>query len=348
MNPDSVQPAQNQPVPAYPAAPPPQQFSNPAPAAPQAQQMASASFYPDVFTEPPAPQPQFQPAPAVQPQYQYQPPMPQPAPIVPQAATLPPAAQAIPTLQAPVLEVPQPSWRAPEAPTVPSMINAGEPPQRRSKKPFFITLAIIVLVAALAAAGFLLFVHKKPAPKTSSTTSTSTTVAKDNSIDPKNALDLATLQKAKFNPPKDLSALEAVSSATHTYVLKGASDKKSCTLTYGVYTAGKLPGTDISSIVQPQLDDLGRAGAVVSGPVPSTALIVRDGQNSKVTYSLPTLTYEVTAGDKHELGHYSAAILGNGDRAVVATTCTVASGAVDMAAMRMVDNAAHTITVTKQ
>jgi hypothetical protein len=165
------------------------------------------------------------------------------------------------------------------------------------------------------------------------------------------AIDLSSLDSLTFGLPTDLSDFQDDSSPTdtyHVYLTKGSTDKKACSLEFGILTAAQLPGNDLNGIVNPQIESLKELGAEVEGPTAGEALTMKDSKDDSVTYSLPTVNYVFTKDNGYVSVHYSLAILKNDSRAVVSRQCVNADGAIDDETFSNVETAAKQITITAQ
>ncbi len=240
------------------------------------------------------------------------------------------------------------------APANPSGTPAGGPfmsANSQQHKPNVLVVVLIVvggLIVLGAVVAFLVGFMHGASNQTKNTAAT--TAAQESNKSAKNAVDLSTLNKVSFNAPADTSNYTPQTGAAggQAFVLKGGTSDKYCDFNFGLYSAAQLPGTDLNGIVNPQLDNLRKLGATVDGPRADAAIILKDAQDSTATYSLPTLTFTTSVGNKHETDHYSVAILKDGERAVVERSCINLSGTPSATDLATVERAASNITITKE
>ena len=242
---------------------------------------------------------------------------PQPAmPVMPQQpSTMQP--QAMPTQQAPA-------------------------PAPHSRKPWLIVVIIAVVLIALGVGAYFWL---KPSDR--------------------NATNDANSKSSAASTAKPLSELNSVSLigpaaptgytkndtgiATFTdYSRTTANGTSGCEFIFGTATAAQVPGTDIGDIVAKSLEPYRQEGDTIVGPQVSSALILKDSSDSKIQYSMPTLSYDITIAKTggRLISHYSGVVLKNGDRAIVNRVCADKSGKVDTATLSTLDTLASTILVT--
>jgi hypothetical protein len=225
------------------------------------------------------------------------------------------------------------------------MAMGTAPKKRFSLKslPFGVLMIIAVVLLVVMAIASYFFFFKTPKQSASNAAANSSKTASSN------ATNMATLTSVKLNPPTDMSAFGADTPVAnvHVYLTTGSTSDDACSFEFGTLTAAQLPGADIDSIVNPQVTQLKNAGATVDGPTAATALILKDASSSK-TYSMPTLKYTFSEGNKHATSYYSLVILKGGDRAIVSRQCANANGAVDQSKVDTVETAAKQVTATPQ
>lgn len=262
-----------------------------------------------------------------------------PVPTTQQAGELPsPTAYSAQPQPAAYVPPSQPAAPAPMTPPRPAM-SADMPPYAESgnkAKPMLAVISIVIVIALLAGALYFFFNHK-PGSNNGANTGGNSSAAKD----------ITKVGQISLSPPSTIAGF--TERKTGTAAIKDfVANDGSCELIAGVTTAAQLPGKDLSSIVQPQIDQVRKAGATVAGPAQGEALVLKDADDNAITYSLPTLTYGFVQGDKHVIFHYSVAILQNGDRAVVNRVCNNQGAEVDAAKMAALDASAKQILVMRQ
>jgi hypothetical protein len=233
---------------------------------------------------------------------------------------------------------------------MPTAPEPSDAPRRRPARIVGLVVAVLA-VTALAAGVYLLLNHASEKQGNTGNSSANTAAQSSNSAADKKAVSMSTLTGINFGLPTDLSAFKGDSSPDsnyHIYLTTGSNDSKACSLEFGTIAADKLPGSDLDSIVGPQVKALRDAGATVNGPAAGTALILKDAVSSKVTYSMPTLNYDVSKDKKHVSVHYSLVILKDGSRAVVSRQCLNVDGPADDASLAKIEAAAKQITVNKR
>ncbi len=238
---------------------------------------------------------------------------PQPAPWTPPTPPAPPVTPSVMT------------------PPTPSM-GSGMPGESRSRAKEVLAIASMLVVAALLAGAAYLFFTRDSDKKTDTHSSNS------------QAVDLATINNAMLLPPDNIPGFQGRQTGVAS-IKDYVSNDKSCELITGTTSAAQLPGTDLNSIVQPQVDQLKKAGATVKGPSSGTSLVLKDSEDNSKTYNLPTVKYEFSQDKKHAVVHYSAVILNNGDRVVVNRNCVNQNGDVDAAKINNLDALAKDIKV---
>lgn len=270
-----------------------------------------------------------------------------------------PAPQQTPTADMGIPSVPGPAPTQTYGPT-PSNMPAQQPPPAgqpvipaaggempptmmmpapKNKKGMKILLAILMVlaIAAIVAVSYFMFFKKDSSANQAAKKSTSST----------KATDLATLNDASLDIPGGITGY-----TEKTTTLATAKDFMSadstCEFVVGTATSTQLPGADLDAIVKPQIDQLKALGYTVDGPTAGPALIVKDSASSSVTYSMPTVNYELANGQKHATVHYSAVIMKGGNRAVVNRSCANQQGAVDASKVTALDNTAKNVVVTKK
>lgn len=278
------------------------------------------------------PQPQTQPM-SGPPEYPQQPaqvitPSTMPAsPVTPDAQALPnqPVTPAAQTPQEPAgsltsqFEPPQPVQEPMQQPTPQ---NDGP---SRSRKPLIIAL-VIVACLIIGAAAFLFM--QKDSGKNEDANAVADRSSQNTSTP--GAKDVSDLTEVSFIPPADMAEYSPNAGtavfANHE-LLAPAGDSDQCRLSFGVAESFEIPGTDIASVVQPQIDSLTKAGAKVEGPKAGKALVLQadDGQS----YQLPTLEFTVTKDGAREVDQFSVAILKNDKRVIVTRACSNPSGQVN-------------------
>ncbi len=234
---------------------------------------------------------------------------------------------------------------SPGGATVPTP-NAGQPmgqpmmmpaPASKKKQRIVLVLLVILGVAAIGAASYFIFFKSNSANEAAKKSSSSSETK---------ATDLSTLNKVTLTIATPEGYTESTTSVATAK--QYTSTDGNCSLVVGTATATELPGADLNAIVQPELEQLRKLGATISGPNAGTALALKNSASSSTKYSMPTLNFEFAQNEKHATVHYSAVILKSGDRAVVNRTCGNKTGEVDKAKMTALDNLAKNIVVTKQ
>jgi hypothetical protein len=157
-------------------------------------------------------------------------------------------------------------------------------------------------------------------------------------------VDLATIDRATLLSPDTIQGFKSRQTGTAN-IKDYIADDNSCELIVGTTTAAQLPGIDLNAIVQPQIEQLKKAGATVNGPNDGGVLVLKDMDNENKTYSLPTVKYDFSQDKKHAVVHYSVVILKNGDRVVVNRTCINQNGEVDSNKVTSLDTKAKAIQV---
>ncbi|HSW66111.1 MAG TPA: hypothetical protein VLI54_03165 [Bacillota bacterium] len=282
--------------------------------------------------QPIAPQLPQQPVPPSLPQQSFQPQQQFPSPMPPQQ---PAQFQPQPSAQPGAPLQPQPGFGMQQP-------HAAVPSLGTAKKRLLLIAGIAVVVIASGVAAFLLL-HKSPTHGNASQAAQQSSNAASSS-----AKAMNTFSHVTFTAPSDMSGFTAASSglATQTaYTLNGTGDSLHCSLLYGMASQTDLPGSDVNSILEPQLKRLTDAGATVSGPAAGTPLLLKDGAGKQ--YSMPTLEYTTTLSGLQEVDHYSIVVLASGERAVVTRACA-ARGTVDASALAKVDVTAQKLTVSGQ
>ncbi len=257
------------------------------------------------------------------------------APVAPDAQTLPNQAEAS-SSPAPQFVSPQPDQQPMQQP---APQNDGP---SRSRKP----LIIVIVIAAcliIGAAAFLLM--QKDSGKNEDANAVADK-SSQNSSTPE-AKDISELTQVSFIPPADMTeyspnAGTAVFANHELLAPAGGTDQ--CRLSFGVAESSEIPGTDIASVVQPQIDSLTKAGAKVEGPKAGKALVLQadDGQS----YQLPTLEFTVTKDGAREVDQFSVAILKNDKRVIVTRACSNQSGQVNDKNMQTLEATAQKLKLS--
>jgi flagellar basal body-associated protein FliL len=214
-----------------------------------------------------------------------------------------------------------------------------------NKKPLIIAIiagAIVLLVAAIGAVVLLV-------AYSGGSNGNADDAARESTQSSANVTDLSSLRSVTITAP-DMTDYEAptTSEGFTMYLLKSANTSTlRCALTFGTISATLRPGTDLNSILAPQIEKVKKAGATIDGPKPQTALVVTATTGGK-QYRMPSLEYTVSKDKIHETDHYSLSILGNGDRAVVSRSCGNANGAVAPSLLATLDATAKRLKVTAQ
>ncbi|HUC90102.1 MAG TPA: hypothetical protein VMR45_04840 [Patescibacteria group bacterium] len=212
-------------------------------------------------------------------------------------------------------------------------------PAPKNKKGMKILLAILMVlaIAAIVAVSYLMFFKKDNSANQSAKKSTSSV----------KATDLATLNDASLDIPGGITGYTE-KTTTLTTAKDFMSADSTCEFVVGTATSAQLPGADLDAIVKSQIDQLKALGYTVNGPTAGTALTVKDSASSSVTYSMPTVNYELANGEKHATVHYSAVIMKGSNRAFVNRSCANQQGAVDASKITALDNTAKNVVVTKK
>lgn len=258
---------------------------------------------------------------------------PEPTPRPAQVWQQPPAAQSPNEISMPGPGASEYQRPAPAAASVATNISQS-PTQttHRSRRPLLIIGAVLI-VLLLAAVAYFSFVRKD-----------NTAAGKDDGLQATQVqnLRLADSATATLTPPKAIDGYKELKTGTDT-VRNFIADNGKCELVIGTVSAGQLPGNTINEIIKPQLDQLRTAGASVEGPDAGAALSIKDAKDTNKSYSLDTVNYKYTQDKTQTTTHYSAAILKNGDRAVINRTCHN-NGAVDENDLKKLDAAVTQIT----
>ena len=236
---------------------------------------------------------------------------------------------------------PQPAWAPPAAPapapiTAPQPnMGAGMPAASTGRRGLLVTIIIVALL--IIGGGIYAFMRHKSA--SDNTAQTTTNAASNN--------DLAAISQVMLMPPSTISGYtERKTGAAN--IKDFVANDNSCELIIGTTTAAQLPGANLADILKPQIEQLRKAGATVHGPTAGDNISVKDADNGSISYSLPTMKYDFTQGDKHAAFHYSAAILKSGDRVVINRSCVNQNGAIDEKKMTALDDKAKQIRIMKQ
>jgi hypothetical protein len=210
-------------------------------------------------------------------------------------------------------------------------MGAGVPSSGGKGKRVLSIIGVILVLALLGAAVYW-FAQRSSDDKPSDNTSTI------------GAVGLETIDRATLLAPDTIQGF--TSRQTGIANIKDyVADDNSCELIVGTTTAAQLPGVDLNAIVQPQIEQLKKAGATVNGPSEGSALILKDMDSENKTYSLPTVKYDFSQDKKHVVVHYSAVILKSGDRVVVNRTCINQNGEVDNNKVTSLDTKVKAIQV---
>lgn len=218
---------------------------------------------------------------------------------------------------APVSPAPQPSQELPQQ----SAFNTTPPRPRRA-------LLLAVVIAVCLAVGVLAFFFIQNNSDKSENANTAADESSRNAAP--EAKDISSLNNVTFVAP-DMGAY-GPNAGTDVFanheLLAPVGGTDHCRLSFGVAEPNEMPGTDINSIIQPQIDALTKNGAKVEGPTAGKALVLQsvdDGQS----YRMPTLEFTVTRDSAREVDQVSVAILGNNKRAVVMRACANANGQIN-------------------
>lgn len=243
--------------------------------------------------------------------------------------------------QAPVSSAyPQQNWQQPGQPAMQPSQGMTPPPSGSKKKTWLVIAALLAGVAVLAAGAFF-FVDKSK----NNTPDASKVAQQSSQSAGAQTKEMSTLQGLTFVAPADMSAFtpKSVTGEKNIYATKDSTDAKTCSLSFGIYSATELPGADINEILKPQLENLKKTGVTVQGPTAGEPLVVKDA--SGTSYSMPSLTFDLTKGTQHETDHYSISVLGNGKRAVVQRSCANKNGVVDPGAFSVLESTAQKVTI---
>lgn len=262
-----------------------------------------------------------------------------PAPGVPASGVGAPAAPApsVPAPQAPGAPVaPQPVYG-----TTPDVSMSTVTPAAKSGFPkLAVITAAVVVVLVLAAVGYFVLTKGKNHPSANNAAQTSANHAK------KTAVALDTFTGASLAVPADMSGFnnDIGTTSNHDFLTPGSSSTNGgCELGFGTQTAAQLPGATIDEVVTPGINSLKNNGVTVDGPKAGAALILKDASGKE--YSLPTITYTFTQGNKHGATNYSLAITKDGNRTYVRRSCAT-NGSIDSVKMNLLEQKAGQITVT--
>ena len=229
-------------------------------------------------------------------------------------------------------------------------MNAPMPGPKRGLGKVLIAVGVVVVVLILAVGGYFVFAkgnknsnnNNGNGPSASNAAQTSANNAK------KTATALDTLTSATLAVPASMSGFQsdAGTGPDHEFLTTGSSTTNGgCELAFGTDSATALPGATINDIVAPGISSLRNNGVTVNGPTADTALVLKDAAGKE--YSLPTISYSFTQGNKNAKTIYSIAVTKDGNRTYVRRDCAVV-GAIDNATMTMLAQKASEITVTAQ
>lgn len=212
---------------------------------------------------------------------------------------------------------------------------------KSSKKGLVIFLIILVVLLAAGAAAYWWFYGKNGGQEAYN--------AAKQASQSISAKDISKLNSVSMNPPVDLKGYAATSTARST-VAQYVSADKTCLIQFGTLTATDLPGSDIGDIVDKQITELKKtSGFTYDTPKAGDALVIKDANNANITYSIPTLVFTYHKEKTHAMQYYSAAILGNGDRAFVSRLCAREDNQpVSQEQLRDVEDLAKSVTVSQK
>jgi hypothetical protein len=180
-----------------------------------------------------------------------------------------------------------------------------------------IIIAVVVALVLAIAAYFMFFANKDSVSDVAQQSQQSANA---------NAIDMATLSSVVLNAPVDLTGYEKSERSTETYATYVTADG-SCELSFGTVTAAQLPGGDTAeAIVQRQINGLRDNGMTIDGPRAGEALTLADAGDSSTIYKMPTLIFDFSKDNTRGTTHYSVAVLGSGDRAVINRVCANQTG----------------------
>lgn len=226
--------------------------------------------------------------------------------------------------------------------------QSSMPPSGGNGKKMLLRIVIIVIViAVLGVGGYFGYKALKGTlqkGKVSDAVSQSNAKAKASG-----ATDIASLSNVTLTAPAAaLANLTASTSANPGAKIYTTADQ-SCLLIYGTGDTKFIPGSDVTAVVNQYLDNIRKAGASVQGPDAADPRIFSAASGSQ-KYSMPSLTFSFTqtSTGKKGRGYFSAAVLKNGDRAIVETGCFADSGDVPQSQMDAMEAIAKQITVSVQ
>ena len=217
-----------------------------------------------------------------------------------------------------------------------------QPPTPPTKnKTLLIIIAIVVALVLLGVGAFLtmkLFTSASPTTSPSSSTSNQTS----------GATDITALTSAVLSTPDSATAgLTKSPAGKNPNAVGFTTADQSCLVAYGTATPDLVADTTVNDFVNTYLKSVtqGSTDTTVTGPAVATSRLLTDATDSKKTYSVPTLRFELAENAKHGAGLYSMALLKNNSRLIVETLCINEQGSVTQAQMDSMEAVVKQITV---
>lgn len=227
-----------------------------------------------------------------------------------------------------------------DGPPVASSQPLGSAPDSGPGKKKLILLAIVVLVAALVIAIIVALVSRSGNDSSQNSAEQTAEVIED----------ISEFSGVSFQDIGNLDGFEredSASGALTSYVQ--STDPQRCAFSFGVVAAEDVPGETRDELIELQVDQQQAAGAIVSGPHSTDALVVGDAEDGTKAYRIPTSTFSMARDELTVATHYSVAILAGNDRVIVNRECVREDGQeIPSSVMNDLDSRAAGLRVTVQ